>query len=329
MAIQIVRLLEVQAVAARQEAELRTAQAFQTTLFPKRVENETYFRVQGHYRSASECAGDWWSYYRLSASRTLVLVADATGHGAPAALVGATAFGFFENYARSVIAGTRQEQAPASLLRAFNDMLWESGAGRSSMTMFLLLLDSETHELTYVNAGHVPCLFLPRDASDERLSRKKRKAQRHASEFGADESTQPGNVPAEPVPAEVIPHGKRSAPLLGAGSVLGFGPDPQFEEKTLQLRHGDRFFLYTDGLTECVNDQGQSIKPARLRELLGEMACLREGELRETFVTRMNNHFGNASLDDDITVVVVEMLDAPIVAPQGMPLVLHGAEGAA
>jgi hypothetical protein len=43
----------------------------------------------------------------------------------------------------------------------------------------------------------------------------------------------------------------------------------------------------------------------------------------------MNNHFGNASLDDDITVVVVEMLDAPIVAPQGMPLVLHGAEGAA
>ena len=191
------------------------------------------------------------------------------------------------------------------------------------MTMFLLLLDSETHVLTYVNAGHVPCLFLPRDASDERLSRKKRKAKEHESEIEADESTLPGNVSAE-----IVRPRKRIAPLLGGGSVLGFGPDPQFAEKTLQLRHGDRFFLYTDGLTECANDQGQSINPARLRELLGEMASLGEGELRENFVTRMNAHFGNANLDDDITVVVVEMLDAPLEAPKGMPLFLHGAEGA-
>lgn len=325
MATQIARLLEVQAVAARQEAELRTAQAFQTTLFPKRVEDQTYFRVQGHYRSASECAGDWWSYYRLSASRTLVLVADATGHGAPAALVGATAFGFFENYARSVIAGTRPEQSPSSLLRAFNEMLWESGGGRSSMTMFLLLLDSEKRELIYVNAGHVPCLFLPRDVTDERLSRKKRKARENSGDSGGADAQEVADV-RQP---ESVPPAKRNAPLLGAGSVLGYGPEPQFEEKTLRLCLGDRFFLYTDGLTECVNAQGQAMKPARLREVLGEMSHLNGRDLRNQFVERMNNHFENMSLDDDVTVVVVEMLDSPLVSSVSASVELAGAEGAA
>jgi serine phosphatase RsbU (regulator of sigma subunit) len=327
MAVQIARLLEVQAVAARQEAELRTAQAFQTTLFPKRIEGMSAFRVDGHYRSASECAGDWWSNYRLSPTRTLVLIADATGHGAPAALVGATAFGFFENYARSVMAGERPEQSPAALLQAFNEMLWDSGAGRSSMTMFLLLLDADRHELTYVNAGHVPCLFLPRDPSDERLSRKKRrKAKEAESEFGIDDATQPGtgtgtgshsghgakaDGSGAQLPVTEVPPGKRNAPLLGAGSVLGYGPDPKFEEKTLVLRPGDRFFLYTDGLTECVNAQGQALKPTRLREILGGLGELDGAALRDDFVVRMNTHFGDMSLDDDITIVVVETLAAP------------------
>jgi len=332
MASQISRLIELQAVAARQEAELRTAQAFQATLFPKRIESGTHFKVTGHYRSASECAGDWWSYYRLSATRTLVLVADATGHGAPAALVGATAFGFFENYARSVITGTREEIAPSALLRAFNDMLWDSGAGRSSMTMFLLMLDSGTGTLTYVNAGHVPCLFIPRDDADERLSRKGR-AKKAKPEFENEEITATSATaarltstkesPATESAADAAtdgakvgaaPAGKRAAPLLGAGSVVGYGADPQFEEKILPLKVGDRFFLYTDGLVECLGVGGAMMKPSKLREVLGTMAGLQSDEFREAFVSTMDSHFGNEVLDDDVTVVMVDYLDE-VLAP--------------
>src|SRR5215510_13119482 len=52
------------------------------------------------------------------------------------------------------------------------------------------------------------------------------------------------------------------------GSVLGVFAEPEFSEGEVKLESGDRLLLFTDGLTEAMNDQGELFGEERLLELL-------------------------------------------------------------
>lgn len=138
---------------SRMEAELQTARTVQETLFPEvRWENEQY-EIQGFYQSASECGGDFWYYWRTQ-NYLFFFLGDATGHGAPAALI--------TSATRSAIAGIefREETELADITELLDHSIRASSKGRILMTGFAGKLNLSTGMLEYINCSHEPGFML-------------------------------------------------------------------------------------------------------------------------------------------------------------------------
>ncbi|WP_374027506.1 SpoIIE family protein phosphatase [Bdellovibrio bacteriovorus] len=132
---------------ARMEAELETAKEVQTVLLPKPKVDTDHFTLKGFYQPASECGGDLWFHFNDD-KRLFVFIADATGHGVPAALITAAA--------RSVLSLSMAENMwdPSKVLSMMNQVLCDLAKGEKMMTAFAALYDREAGTLTYSNASH-------------------------------------------------------------------------------------------------------------------------------------------------------------------------------
>lgn len=146
MAAEVSRLLDETAQKARMESELQTAKTVQETLFPETEAKMGPLSISGFYEPASECGGDWWHYCQVG-KKIFLWIGDATGHGAPAALITSAA-----KSASTII--ERLNITPAQALELLNRSIYDVSKGRIMMTFFLASFDPETSELTYANASH-------------------------------------------------------------------------------------------------------------------------------------------------------------------------------
>lgn len=146
MAEEVSRLLSETAQKARMESELKTAQTVQETLFPPSQADLGTVRIAGFYEPASECGGDWWHYCQVG-SKLFLWIGDATGHGAPAALITSAA-----KSAATII--ERLNVDPEHALNLMNRAIYDVSKGRIMMTFFLAMIDLETREMIYSNASH-------------------------------------------------------------------------------------------------------------------------------------------------------------------------------
>ncbi|XGC79647.1 SpoIIE family protein phosphatase [Bdellovibrio bacteriovorus] len=146
MAAEVSRLLDQTAEKARMESELQTAKTVQETLFPETRAKIGPLAIAGYYEPASECGGDWWHYCQIG-NKIFLWIGDATGHGAPAALITSAA-----KSASTII--ERLNISPAKALELLNRSIYDVSKGRIMMTFFLASFDLETGELIYCNASH-------------------------------------------------------------------------------------------------------------------------------------------------------------------------------
>lgn len=153
MAEEVSRLMMETAEKARMESELATAKAVQETLFPESRAQIGAVSIAGHYQPASECGGDWW-YYFENGDYVYIWIGDATGHGAPAALL--------TSAARAVASVVNFGPAlPVSQsISILNRAICEASKGKMMMTFFLACIDKRTGEMTYANASHEPPMIL-------------------------------------------------------------------------------------------------------------------------------------------------------------------------
>ncbi|MGE4131695.1 MAG: PP2C family protein-serine/threonine phosphatase, partial [Bdellovibrionales bacterium] len=149
MTQQIRNLIHATAEKARMEHELKTAQLLQETIFPSMHLEAGQMELMGFYRPASECSGDWWMH-SLSGDQLTLVIADATGHGAPAALLTSAA-----RSAYSVLART-PNLSPQMWLRGLNRAIFDTAKGTMQMTATLVNLDIHTGLLKYSIASHEP-----------------------------------------------------------------------------------------------------------------------------------------------------------------------------
>lgn len=146
MAAEVSRLMSETAEKARMESELRTAQTVQETLFPPASAQISDLSIVGYYEPASECGGDWWHYNWVN-GKVFLWIGDATGHGAPAALITSAA-----KSASTIIENLRVD--PATALDLLNRAIYDISKGKIMMTFFLACYDPRSRELTYANASH-------------------------------------------------------------------------------------------------------------------------------------------------------------------------------
>ena len=143
-------LTSVTAEKERIGAELNVATQIQKDMlpnifpaFPERREFDIYASMD----PAKEVGGDFYDFFMVDDSHLAVVMADVSGKGVPAALFMVIAKTIIKNQA---LTGDPLDQ----VFDRANDQLCENNGEGLFVTAFMGLLDLNTGDFTYVNAGH-------------------------------------------------------------------------------------------------------------------------------------------------------------------------------
>jgi sigma-B regulation protein RsbU (phosphoserine phosphatase) len=79
------------------------------------------------------------------------------------------------------------------------------------------------------------------------------------------------------------------------------------EEVTLPLGRGDLFLLYTDGISDAMNPQGDCFGDQRLVDIAERNADLTSDDLRDRILTEVHTFAGDAAQHDDMTIVLLKI----------------------
>ena len=240
--------------------ELRSIATIQKSLLPTETPRVPNLDVAVHYQTAKRAGGDYYDFFLLPNDRLGVLVADASGHGAPAAVLMAVAHS---------IAHTRAEppQRPGEFLTYMNAHLTRryTRPTGSFMTAFYAVFDPANGTLSYASAGHNPPRLL-RCADGFKLALNR---------------------------AQKLP--------------LGIKPDEVYLEQTLPLLPGDQVVMFTDGMIEAVNTDGDVFGSDRIDEEL-ETCFPTAGALLRAILASHTLFTAGTVPADDRTLVVVKRL---------------------
>lgn len=144
--------------------ELRTVADIQKSLLPVGTPAVPGLEVAVHYQTAKRAGGDYYDFFELPGGRLGVLVADASGHGAPAAVLMAMTHSM--THARP-----EPPLHPGELLTSLNTHLarrYTRPTG-SFVTAFYAVFDPASGIVSYASAGQTPPRLL-RGADGARLA---------------------------------------------------------------------------------------------------------------------------------------------------------------
>lgn len=114
-------------------------------------------------------------------------------------------------------------------------------------------------------------------------------------------------VNAGHLPPLVIKNGVKGE-LDNAGLPLGMFCDAEFTPQTVKLHKGDALLLFTDGVTETVNPQGDEFGSQRLCESLNGFALGGPRDLITHCLGHIANFRGSAERSDDLSMLALSFI---------------------
>jgi serine phosphatase RsbU (regulator of sigma subunit) len=113
---------------------------------------------------------------------------------------------------------------------------------------------------------------------------------------------------------------RRLEPLSSWGFPLGVQRREPFREHTVEFTAGDRLILYSDGLIEAVDDDGEPFGFDRFEKTLLDHGHLSADEIKKTLLNAVKKFTHNRPPEDDQTLVVVsfEQAVAEVVAARSV-----------
>lgn len=150
-AVDHARLHETALQFDRRERDLETARQVQRHFLPQERPTIPGYELFDYYRPADAVGGDYFGYTPLPDGQWAIAVGDVAGHGIPAALLMARLCA----EARYCLVTNR---VPSDAVNALNQQLSRQNFAYF-ITFALCVLDPARHELTVVNAGHLPPLL--------------------------------------------------------------------------------------------------------------------------------------------------------------------------
>jgi serine phosphatase RsbU (regulator of sigma subunit) len=139
----------------RRERDLETARQVQTHFLPRERPSVAGYDLFDYYNPADAVGGDYFGYTILPDGQLAIAVGDVAGHGIPAALLMAR---LCSEARYCLVTNLIPSDAVESLNRELSKQTFSY-----FITFALCVLDPLRHELTVVNAGHMPPLLRRRD----------------------------------------------------------------------------------------------------------------------------------------------------------------------
>ena len=153
----IENLTSTTAAKERIESELRIARDIQMGILPKlfpAFPDRTEFEIFASIEPAKEVGGDLYDFFFVDETHFCFLVGDVSGKGVPAA--------FFMAVTKTLLKVVSERGLdPGQVLSKVNDDLAAENESCMFVTLFLAIIDIETGDVQYANAGHNPPVFMP------------------------------------------------------------------------------------------------------------------------------------------------------------------------
>jgi hypothetical protein len=105
-------------------------------------------------------------------------------------------------------------------------------------------------------------------------------------------------------PPIVTGHGHLAEMDKGAPA-LGIMPESKFEEESFQLKKGDLFIVYSDGVTEARNESGEFFGEEGLKHILPEIEGLSATQAGKLILERVDTFIGEARATDDLSLIIL------------------------
>ena len=152
IAIENARLYQVAVEKGRMEQELQLARNVQASLLPAGVPQIPGWDFAACWQPARQVSGDFYDFIPGQAGQIDLVMADVSGKGMPAAL--------FMALSRTIVRASmgHSPSAAEDIARA-NRLVCADAKDGMFVTVFGARLNSDTGDVTYVNAGHNPPLL--------------------------------------------------------------------------------------------------------------------------------------------------------------------------
>jgi sigma-B regulation protein RsbU (phosphoserine phosphatase) len=162
VAVDRAQLYEERKIKLEMEEELRIARTVQEFFIPRKSLIAGSYRMAGANFPSLEVSGDYYDFFHSMNRLIAFAIADVAGKGVPASLLMAS----FRAILRTVAPYTATARQIA--IRA-NQILLETVRPGDFVTAFIGVLNPDTGEISYCNAGHNPPIVLARDGSHRLL----------------------------------------------------------------------------------------------------------------------------------------------------------------
>jgi sigma-B regulation protein RsbU (phosphoserine phosphatase) len=165
---------------------------------------------------------------------------------------------------------SRLHDSPAEVLRCVSREMAGEIPEKMFITIVYAVIDTEANTIVLARAGHELPLVLRQDPATLHLR-------------------------VEPIGSEGMAIGMVSPALF----------DIVIREKSVPFTRGDVFVLYTDGVTEAINAEGEEFSSARLSEALKYLHQQKPADMNQGILASVESFAGGGTPRDDITIVTV------------------------
>ena len=240
-------------------AELEVASSIQMNMLPQiypLFSDREEFSIYASMEPAKEVGGDFYDFFFMDDSHLVLVVADVSGKGVPAALFMAKAKTLIRCWAQ-------MGYEPGEVLFNVNNQLCDGNERNMFVTVWMAVLDLATGRGVAANAGHTyPCIS--RSAG--------------SFELVSDEHDM----------------------------MLAIIENKRFRQHEFTLDPGDCLFVYTDGVSEAMNEKEELFGTERMLNALNEDSDAVPEELLKTVREEVDSFAGDAEQYDDITMMCLK-----------------------
>jgi sigma-B regulation protein RsbU (phosphoserine phosphatase) len=140
--------------ARRRQAEAECARRVQQHLLPGLGATVEGIDYDGESRAAGDLGGDFFDFIPKPGGRLVLSVGDVSGTGIPAAIL----MTGIQATLRTLT--THGDGSLADIVGELNRMVWGVWPDNFCATLFYASIDTESRQITYVNAGHEPAILV-------------------------------------------------------------------------------------------------------------------------------------------------------------------------
>ncbi|MDR1383246.1 MAG: SpoIIE family protein phosphatase [Planctomycetaceae bacterium] len=248
------------------EREMSVAHKVQKGFLPIQPPKIENYGFFDYYQPAKYLGGDYFDYITLPDGRLAVALGDVSGKGVSAALLMA-------KLSSEVRYSLVTEPTPADAMKRLNNIFCEVRWDSRFITFLLTLIDPKKHTVTMLNAGHNPPLLCDICVVPEYVA------------------------PDSPFVREIADNLK--------GLPLGVQPDATYNQLTFELSQGQMVAIFSDGLTDAMNMEGQPFDLSRIKKLLSSQTQQQSVDaIGRCLIDAIRAFSGNAPQSDDQCLVL-------------------------